>query len=50
MIFHIPIFAQVLFLGSLQAHCVKQQIRGGGYGSALGTTDLGLPKIVIEYD
>ncbi len=51
MTFHIPIFAQVLFLGSLQAHCVKQPIRGGGgYGSALGTTDLGLPKIVIEYD
>ena len=21
----------------------------GGYGSALGTTDLSLPKIVIEY-
>lgn len=45
----VPIFAQVLFLGSLQAHCVKQPV-GGGYGSALGTTDLGLPKIVIEYD
>ena len=49
MIFHVPIFTQVLFLGSLQAHSVKQSIRGG-YGSALGTTDLGLPKIVIEYE
>lgn len=29
MIFHIPIFTQVLFLGSLQAHCVKQPVGGG---------------------
>lgn len=45
---HIPIFAQVLFLGSLQAHCAKRSIRGGDC-STLGTTDLGLPKILIEY-
>lgn len=25
----VPIFAQVLFLGSLQAHCVKQPVGGG---------------------
>ena len=25
----LPIRFQVLFLGSLQAHCVKQPIRGG---------------------
>lgn len=40
---------QVLFLGSLQNHCIKQPVRGG-YSSALGTTDLGLPKVVVEYD
>lgn len=44
---NIPLFAQVLFLGSLQRHCIKQPV--GGDSSALGTTDLGLPKIVIEY-
>ena len=49
MTYRVPISAQVLVLGSLQAHSMKQPIKGGGYGSALGTTDLGLPKIVIEY-
>lgn len=48
--YHIPITSNTLFLGSLQAHCMKKPILGGGYSSALGTTDLGLPKIVIEYD
>lgn len=48
--YHIPITSHTLFLGSLQAHCMKKPILGGGYSSALGTTDLGLPKIVIEYD
>ena len=46
---HIPISFQKLFLGSLQKHCVRQFVVGG-YGSALGTTDLGLPKILVEYD
>ena len=45
---NIPIRFQKTFLGSLQTHCVKQPVRGG-YGAALGTTDLSLPKIVIEY-
>ena len=47
--YHIHITSHTLFLGSLQAHCMKKPILGG-YSSALGTTDLGLPKIVIEYD
>lgn len=45
---YIPIFAKVLFLGSPTA--LRKAASSGGYSSALGTTDLGLPKIVIEYD
>lgn len=44
---------QILFLGSLQKHCVKVPLRERErerVGSSLGTTDLGLPKILVEYD
>ena len=41
----------ILVLGSLQSHAVIVDIVGGGnYVPCIGTTDFGLPKLVIEYD
>lgn len=42
----------VMVLGSLQNHAAIVDVRGGG-GKAcpcIGTTDFGLPKIIVEYE
>lgn len=40
----------ILVLGSLQNHAAIVDLRGGGNACpCIGTTDFGLPKIVIEY-
>jgi hypothetical protein len=41
----------ILVLGSLQPHAAVVNVVGGGnFIPCLGTTDFGLPKLVIEYD
>lgn len=41
----------VMVLGSLQKHAAIVDVRGGGKACpCIGTTDFGLPKIIVEYE
>lgn len=40
----------IIALGSLQAHAAVIDLRNGGYIPTIGTTDFGMPKLIIEYE
>ena len=40
----------ILVLGSLQNHAAVVDASRGGYCPCIGTTDFGMPKLLIEYE